>query len=404
MSSLQVRLRLGIVSLALVALVVGGCSGGSNEEGASTTSSIAPPVTTTLEAFYSFTDFDPGDPGELIQSVAIDGPAGVDAWRVLYHSQAIDGSDIAVSGVVAVASGDAPDGDRPVLSWAHGTAGLADVCAPSRLDSVFDGIPGFQSFIDDGYVVVATDYEGLGTPGIHPYLVGESEGRGVLDIARAAQAMDVDAGNEVAVFGHSQGGHAALFAGQIQATYAPELNLVGVAAGAPVGDLGLLLPVAANTPQFLGYLVQGAFGFSAAYPEADPAVVLTPAAYTEGKTAIESECSNEVNQRFNREAALVVAKNPAEVPPWPELLAENTPGAVATEAPLFVFQGDADPLVPLFTSQAYVQRVCAQGVTIEFKVYPGADHGSVVPAALPDVESWITARVAGTEPVPTTCP
>ena len=89
-----------------------------------------------------------------------------------------------------------------------------------------------------GYVVAATDYEGLGTPGVHPYLVGESEGRGVLDAARAAKALAAtDAGDQVLVFGHSQGGQAALFAGELAASYAPELTVLGVAAAAPAADV-----------------------------------------------------------------------------------------------------------------------------------------------------------------------
>jgi pimeloyl-ACP methyl ester carboxylesterase len=85
-----------------------------------------------------------------------------------------------------------------------------------------------------GYVVVATDYPGLGTPGIHPYLIGKSEGRAVLDSVRAARDLpDAAASNRFAVWGHSQGGHASLYTGELAASYAPDLKLVGVAAAAP---------------------------------------------------------------------------------------------------------------------------------------------------------------------------
>ncbi|MGH2417137.1 MAG: alpha/beta fold hydrolase [Candidatus Limnocylindria bacterium] len=90
----------------------------------------------------------------------------------------------------------------------------------------------------DGFIVVATDYEGLGTPGLHPYFVGESEGRAVLDAARAARGFICpDKDDTVALAGHSQGGHAALFAAELAPTYAEDLPVVGTVAVAPAGDL-----------------------------------------------------------------------------------------------------------------------------------------------------------------------
>ena len=107
-----------------------------------------------------------------------------------------------------------------MVTWAHGAVGLADVCAPSKQPDIASGtsgagigypralIPMLQTFLDAGYVVAATDYEGLGTPGLHPFLVGESEGRSVLDAARAARGLKAAAAaNKALVFGHSQGGH-----------------------------------------------------------------------------------------------------------------------------------------------------------------------------------------------------
>ena len=124
--------------------------------------------------------------GTVIRTEPYRAFAGARAWKVLYHSHALDGTDIAVSGVVVSPVGAAPSGGRPVLSWAHGTRGIADVCAPSRRTDWVQQLPAVRELIAQGFVVVATDYEGLGTAGVHPYLVGESEGRGVLDIVRAA--------------------------------------------------------------------------------------------------------------------------------------------------------------------------------------------------------------------------
>ena len=120
-----------------------------------------------------------------------------------------------------------------VVAWAHGTTGVARQCAPSLYPAALRWIPGLANAIGRGYVVAATDYPGLGTVGVHPYLIGESEGRAVLDSVRAARHLDGAGANEhFAVWGHSQGGHAVLFAGALAPRYAPELRLAGVAAAA----------------------------------------------------------------------------------------------------------------------------------------------------------------------------
>ena len=135
------------------------------------------------------------------------------------------------------------------MSWAHGTTGIADVCAPSRNPKgpyTFYAAKQFGAWLKAGYAVANTDYEGLGTPGIHPYLVGRSEGRGVVDIVRAARQLDGRLSRRYVIAGHSQGGHAALFAAALAPHWAPDLRLRGVAAFAPASHLGLLSPGAAD--------------------------------------------------------------------------------------------------------------------------------------------------------------
>ncbi len=384
--------------LAIGALVLAACSSGS---GRSTPS--AKPAAPLGDAFYKPPDPLPkGAPGDVIWSAPVRAPqAGSKAWRVLYHSRALDGHDIAVSGVVMAPDGPVPSGGRAIVTWAHGTSGIADACAPSKRGDKL--VPGLDRFLAAGDMVVATDYEGLGTPGRHPYLVGESEGRGVLDIARAARHVDglTPPGKRVLVYGHSQGGHAALFAGQIASSYAPDLDVIGVAAGAPVGDLKLLLEAASKIPSVFGYMVMGGAGFQAAYPEARLDQVLTPQALADTKV-VDSECGDGVIRAFNRPLDQVLAHDPLTVPPWPTLLDQNTPGHVATKAPLLVFQGDKDQLVVKPTTDAYVQRACALGDSLDYRVYPGQDHGGVVAASLADVVTWTSDREAG-KPAKSSC-
>ena len=177
---------------------------------------------------------------------------------VLYTSKTPQGKRVAVSGSVSVPKGKPPKGGWPVISYAHGTTGTADVCAPSRNRA---GDPGeaYISYVDPeqndwlkaGYAVVRTDYQGLGTPGPHPYLIGDAEGHSVLDMVRAARQLESRIGKRFLIAGHSQGGHAALFAAGEAKTYVPDLRLRGTVAYAPASHLkrpGRAAPLADQRP------------------------------------------------------------------------------------------------------------------------------------------------------------
>ena len=181
----------------------------------------------------------PARSSNLVSAVPIAGaPAGARAFRVSYHSSDGNGAPIDVTGVIIVPAGRAPAGGRDIVAWAHGTSGIADSCAPSTNDWLFGSIAGLNEMLGRGYIVAATDYQGLGGPGPHPYLVGPSAALSVLDAVRAARSLPrAGASNRFAVWGESQGGHAALWTGQLAPVYAPELRLVGVAAAAPPVDL-----------------------------------------------------------------------------------------------------------------------------------------------------------------------
>jgi hypothetical protein len=196
----------------------------------------------------------PGKPGTIIRVWPLEGggPGDSDAFRFLYRSTGPKGEAIPVSGAIFIPSGPAPVGGRNVIAWAHPTSGVMPPCAPSLYPTVAELIWNLPEMVSQGYVVVATDYPGLGTDGIHPYLIGESEGRAVLDSVRAAQHLTHSGtSNRFAVWGHSQGGHAALYTGELAARYAPELVLVGVAAAAPATYIVELLDDDETTEQDL---------------------------------------------------------------------------------------------------------------------------------------------------------
>lgn len=391
--------RLGVALLGLVAVVVAVAGAVANGEPEGKLPRQVPPG----DAFYRPRGLRSGSPGDVIRSAPIISPAGSRGWKILYHSQAVDGHDIAVSGVVIVPTARIPSGGRPVISWAHGTHGLADACAPSKALDIAYRIPGIKDFIKQGDIVTATDYEGLGTPGEHPYLVGESEARGVLDIVRAVREMpDAGASATTLVYGHSQGGQAALFAGQIAPSYAPELRLLGVTAVAPVADVTAMVPLATTVPALLGYHVMTAVGLRAAYPNVDLSTVLGPVALA-NLNVVDQRCSDDVVDFFAQyPPSQVVAHNPLDVPGLAQLLQQDTAGGARTAAPQFIVQGDRDALVPKMVTDRYVQRACGHGDQVLYRVYPGKDHLTARDVSVHDVEAWLAARLAG-QPAPSSC-
>jgi len=402
-------------ALLVALLALASCSSDDGDEGTSaaegattsTTEAAEPDGPVELAAdddLYALAEpLAPGEPGDVIAVQEVEG-LDIDGTvlRVLHHSRSLAGDDIAVSGLIVVPDGPVPDGDRPVLSWGHGTTGLADECAPSR-DVQSAGLGLAVPFLERGMVFVASDFEGLGTPGRHPYVAGESEGRGVLDIVRAAQQLGdrVGASEEVVLWGHSQGGHAVLFANQIAADWAPELDVVGTVAGAPPSQLNLIAIALRDSP-FRHYLGMAAAGWEAAFG-ADPALVLTP----EGVASLElvdSGCSGALADAWNElPYEALVHTDPATVEPWASLLLENDPGFVVGASPILIIHGEQDEQIPVVSSQLLLDRMCGIGQVVERRTYADQSHAGVIGPSLPDMLTWIDARLAG-EDAPTSCP
>jgi pimeloyl-ACP methyl ester carboxylesterase len=391
----------------LAALVIGAaaCSDGDDLDGDAATPEeaelgAAGPVEVAPEDdLYAYADdFEPGEPGDVIavQEIATDAAATV--LRVLYHSESLEGDDIAVSGLIAVPDGEAPEEGRDVLSWAHGTTGIADECAPSLAPDGAD-LELIEPFLDRDMVFVATDYEGLGTPGRHPYIVGESEGRGTLDIVRAAIALAgrTGASERTVLWGHSQGGHAVLFANQIAEEWAPELDVLGAVAGAPPSQLPLIATALRESP-FRYYLGMAAAGWNAAYPDADLSLVLSPLG-EELVQQVDEVCAGELGADWSaHEYEELIANDPNTVEPWKTLLVENDPGYEAGASPVLIIHGEKDEQIPVVSSRLLLDRMCGVGQVVQRLTYPGQSHAGVIGPSMPDMLEWIDERLAGQEP------
>jgi pimeloyl-ACP methyl ester carboxylesterase len=350
-----------------------------------------------------------GAPGTLIRSEPMAfAPAGAQAYRVLYRSTGMHGEPIAVSGVIIVPPGPAPAEGRPIVAWAHPTTGVVPHCAPSLAIFVFQQMAGLRQLIEQGAVVAATDYPGLGTPAPHPYLVGDSEARAVIDSVRAARSLpNVGSGNSFAVWGHSQGGQASLYTGLIAKTYAPELNLVGVAAAAPATSLVTLMGDDFKTSGGKNLTAMTLWSWARVYDAPIAKVVVPEAMPTVDRLA--DECIESIFDILARrrtekplEQNFLSVPNIATVEPWHSLAAHNTPGPLPSRMPLFLAQGTADEIVRPDVTRAYMQRQCKAGGKVSMMWVPGVGHGFVARDSADNAVAWMMDRFAG-KPAPSDC-
>jgi pimeloyl-ACP methyl ester carboxylesterase len=350
-----------------------------------------------------------GPPGSLIRSEPMMfAPAGAQAYRVLYRSVGMRGEPIAVSGVIVVPPGPAPAGGRPIVAWAHPTTGVVPHCAPSLAIFVFQQMAGLRQLIEQGAVVAATDYPGLGTAGPHPYLVGDSEARSVIDSVRAARSLPgVGDGNSFAVWGHSQGGQASLYTGLIAKTYAPELRLVGVSAAAPATSLVTLMGDDFKSSGGKNLTAMTLWSWSRVFGAPIDKVVLPDAMPTVDR--LSNECIESIFDILERrqtekplEQTFLSVPNIATVEPWRSLAIRNTPGTLSPQIPLFLAQGTTDTIVRPEVTRAYMQRQCKAGGKVAMKWVPNVGHGFVARDSADAAVAWMMDRFAG-RPAPSDC-
>tara|TARA_R110001606_G_scaffold81584_3_gene187619 strand:- start:3654 stop:4955 length:1302 start_codon:yes stop_codon:yes gene_type:complete len=330
-------------------------------------------------------------------------PSAGQNWLVLYRSTNIAGEPIAVSGTVAIPKGTPPEGGWPVISWTHGTTGIADVCAPSKNGPDYldrDYVSGINVTLDQwvqrGYAVVKTDYEGLGTPGTHPYLNGPSEARGATDMVLAARQVNPALSRDWLVMGHSQGGQAAAYAAYLGPIYAQDLNLTGAIAISPASHISVQLkyiethpdmPGSAFTPLILASLAHSA-----------PGVDLDKLLTEEGRKRIgmvDEGCIGELR----RPDGWAVTNNKL-LNTNADFKALNAAAASLTDVenvrpsvPLLVLQADHDHIVLKPFTDMMVARFKNLGVQVDYRTYPiqgqaPAVHRDTVPASLADAMDW----------------
>jgi len=382
------RTRALIVFIALGAALIGVTPGLAN----------AAPAPDGLPAFYKTPSLAGKKAGTLLKSQKVAAPS-VDGtvYRVMYVSETVSGQATAVTGLVVVPKTAAPKSGYPVVSWGHGTNGMTDECAPSLEPSKIDSLA--NGLLANNWLITASDYQGEGTPGLHPYLAGVVAAQNTIDIVRAAEQLpSVDVSKNYVVWGHSQGGQTAMYAHNIAPKYAPELNLKGVVAGAPPSQFDLIYDYL-KTSKYRYYLLMSAGGLNAAY--GDKAAPLDKVLTPEGIALLDEldkGCSDYLSKTLGAvsidETNLA---NPFDVPEWKKLFLANDPKNFTStnDIPLLIIHGGADEQIPTVSSQLLTTKLCGLGQGMQRWVYPGQSHSGVIATSATDMVDWMKARFAG---------
>ena len=365
--------------------------------------------------FYVWRQDLPANPGTMLRDEALPQAMmlerAAEGRRILYTSTdgMNDSRHIAVSGAVYFPKGDKPEGGWPIVAWAHGTTGVADVCAPSQMPRSNRDAAFLNRWLDEGFAVVATDYQGLGTPGPHPYLLYKPEAYSVLDSARAAlHFYPRRLRNQVVAIGQSQGSGGALGAGYLAADYAPDINMLGVVAmglvtkvesphGAPQVSVPSLYSTESPANAAFEMLYLTGTGIVS-----DPTIDLNSFVSKQGRPllrAAQTSCFRHmivVSDRHKLTETNIFTKSIAGVDKAVsryESFPTNRFGV-----PVFTATGLADTMAGIETQYNFISSLCHAGTQLEWHYYPGKTHSGTVNASLKDSVPYVKKLLAGEAP------
>jgi pimeloyl-ACP methyl ester carboxylesterase len=350
-----------------------------------------------VSAFYTWTGGDvPATPGQMLRTEPLDPALGLamagQQMRILYTST--DGTDgktpIVVSGAYFAPKGAPPPGGWPLAAWAHGTTGVGDTCAPSWNRRSERDASYLNAWLQQGFAIVATDYQGLGTPGGHPYLAVRPEAYSVLDSVRAVLKSVPDVANRIIIIGQSQGGGAAFATAGLAPEYAPELGIRGsVATGVPYLRPAMLRPPEHPMPAdqadptvaynlYIGIMMQQ----HDSSLTADQLVTeRARPLFEEARTACVGKLFRDVLQAgLNRGNSL----KPEYLTAFKAVLPNLEYTTLHLVQPLFVGTGEQDHDVPPASQLALVRDACAAGSVLDAHLYARLNHGETVNASLKD--------------------
>ena len=373
---------------------------------------------------------------------------GAQAWRIAYISSDISGRKTISTGLVVVPTGVAPAGGRPVMTWAHGTTGSAQNCGPSQVidpavplneyflvggNSWTDyGIPAAEEFIKEGYVLVATDYQGLGGGGRHQYSVAATNGMDALNAARAAVSMkETSANKKTLVYGWSQGGGATIaLAGMSDyikqtGTVADNLDIVGFVALAPQ-DISILAPAGKLDQDTADKYIQDSqkmffdnvfnfthatmyyWGTQAAFPNLKLTDLFTDEGVKVVNEIYNNKCMHTASDTFNfnygTNYSSLVKQKATNTLAWSEALLKGGVPVIKPVAPVQIYFGSKDTAVPPMMHKLYQEQACKLGGNVGRMQLPGEQSHFTTPgSSKPFYLAWVKDRIVG-KPLANACP
>lgn len=365
--------------------------------------------------FYRWPEAVPAQPGRLLRQETLPPAIGLGGagrqYRLLYSSTSgLDGrTPVAVSGALFIPSGSPPAGGWPLVSWGHGTVGVADICAPSWQGRSYRDVRYLNRWLAEGFAVVATDYEGLGTPGGHPLLNNRTAAYGILDAVRAARTGFPELANKVLIVGQSQGGAGAVAAAAYAQSYAPDIGVIGtVATGVIYNPPGQQRSARApadldKVDETIAYQFYSILSAALFDPTIQPADILSAEALPLLDQA-RSAClfpleSDVVGLGLTRRR--VAGPHPGDVlDRWFNAFVSYP--TLKLSAPLFIGAGGTDGSTTAATQTAIAKAACEAGTVVEAHVYEGQDHSGTVNRSLEHSLPFARRLLAG-QPVPAVC-
>ena len=387
--------------------------------------------------------------GEILRQEALATPVpGAQAWRIAYVSSDVAERRTIATAIVVAPTGAPPRGGRPILSWAHGTTGTAQNCGPSQVpnpaqplneyflvggDSWTDyGLPNVAAFIREGYVVVATDYQGLGGGGRHQYGVAATQARDAINAARAAGALaETGAGRQAIMYGWSQGGGATIAAASLTG-YARQTGTAwdgivwdGFVALAPY-DVAVTAPAApqdaASAANLLGglaasfadnvfnftHFAMSMWGTAAAFPDLRLTDIFTDDGAKILDRVFSDKCmhpaADTLNYAFGSGYKSFIRPAPANALAWAQALIQGSVAPVTPMAPVVIYWGTKDTVLPPVMGKLYQAQMCALGGNVGRVQLAGEQtHFSTPVVAAPLYLDWVKDRFAG-KPAANGCP
>jgi pimeloyl-ACP methyl ester carboxylesterase len=337
-------------------------------------------------------------PGDLLRKESFAGyslPKGATAVRILYHSLDATGQDVATSAVVLIPAGTPPAKGWPVIAWAHGTSGVARLCAPSAMKDVYYGEEGLMPMVAAGFAVVATDYHGLGTEGPHQYVNKSAQAHDVVYSIPAARAAVRSLGARWVVDGHSQGGLAAWGVAEAEHDL-KDPNYLGAVSVAGVARESDFFSHLSSTPGVGFYLAFMAAGIHARYPEFNPRDLVSDSVLAHYDDVTTKGCFYYGYATYAGLPTGTLLRPNYEKNVWVHRFFEaNAVGNSPIGGPLFVIAGEADQTVPIVAVREAVKKMCASKQAVTFRSYPGLDHDPTMEKSTPDQLEWIRSRFAG---------